>query len=104
MIKLTQVKVEDCEAIKELMVEVWNDEHERWFQKTLNSKKRIQMIMEKNGVPVGQIRIDIDGKVGEIGYAIAPEYRGRGYGAIICKLMVEYARNNLRICIIILCK
>lgn len=32
MIKLTQVKVEDCEAIKELMVEVWNDEHERWFQ------------------------------------------------------------------------
>ena len=78
--------------------EITYEEHERWFQKTLNSKKRIQMIMEKNGVPVGQIRIDIDGKVGEIGYAIAPEYRGRGYGAIICKLMVEYARNKLRIC------
>lgn len=73
------------------------EEHERWFEKTLNSETRIQMIMEKKGVPVGQIRIDIDGEVGEIGYSIAPEYRGKGYGTVICKLMVDYARNNLKI-------
>ena len=73
------------------------EEHEKWFAKTLNSETRVQMIMEKNGVPVGQIRIDIEGEVGEIDYAIAPEYRGNGYGSIICKLMVDFVRKNLKI-------
>lgn len=73
------------------------ENHEKWFANTLNSASRIQLILEKEGVPVGQIRLDIEDGTAEVDYSIAPEYRGKGYGKIICDMMVRYAKSHLEI-------
>ena len=71
--------------------------HEKWFANTLSSDSRLQFILEKSGVPIGQIRLDIEDEIGEIGYSIAPEYRGNGYGNVICNMLIEYSRKYLSI-------
>ena len=39
--------------------------------------------------PIGQIRLNVDYDEAEIGYSIAKEYRGKGYGHKILQLIEE---------------
>lgn len=41
-------------------------------------------------VPVGQIRIAVEDEKAEIGYSIAEEYRGKGFGTAILYLLEQY--------------
>ncbi len=65
------------------------DNHKMWFNKVLLREAIRLFVMEANGTPVGQVRITIEGNVAELGYSIADEYRGKGYGRKIIELMID---------------
>lgn len=69
------------------------ENHLKWFYTTLNNPNRIQLIFVCKEVPVGQFRIDIEDRIGEIDYSIAPEFRGKGYGTVMCEKAIEYIKS-----------
>jgi spore coat polysaccharide biosynthesis protein SpsF len=73
-------------------------EHQKWFNEKLNSKNSHIYILLKNRNPIGQIRIDIDKKSGEIDYSIIKDERGNGYGTMLLNLLIdEIEKNDLSI-------
>lgn len=62
-------------------------EHVSWFNNMMANTSVLQFIMMDEGVPVGQIRLTINNDEAEIGYSIDKEYRGKGYGHSILKLV-----------------
>lgn len=70
------------------------DRHKQWFYEKLCSDKTCISICRYGKEPVGQVRIDIHGKVGEIDYFIAPEYRNRGYAKQMLRLQEEALREQ----------
>ena len=58
------------------------------------------LIQKKDGSKIGHIGTHLFGGILEIGYAIAPEERGRGYATESVKIIVDYlflSRNIVRI-------
>lgn len=74
-------------SLNEEMVK-W-EKHCQWFERTLASQDLFFML-EDDGVPVGQVRIDVEDGVGTISYSIAPNKRGLGYGKKILQLCENY--------------
>lgn len=62
------------------------EDHVRWFNKMMSDEDVLQFIMMVDDTPVGQIRFVINKDEAEIGYSIAKEYRGKGYGHKILQL------------------
>lgn len=67
-------------------------EHRAWLGKRLASDRAAIWIFSDGGMPVGQVRVDLDGDVAEVSIVVAPERRGRGYG----KAMLSEALRLLR--------
>lgn len=76
---------------------ITREEHCAWFKKKMEDDACHIYICEKEGIPIGQVRIDMTDKTGEISYVVAPEHRGCGYGkeiiALICTEATEFAKN-----------
>ncbi len=70
------------------------EEHKAWYKKIMNSPYVYQLIYEVDSQPVGQIRVEVEGKIGIIDYSIAPQCRGKGYGKRLLKLFVDYVKVN----------
>lgn len=65
-------------------------DHQEWFKNILNSQNVITYILEKDQIPVGVIRFDIEGEEGaKINYLIDPLEQGKGFGTIILDLGVR---------------
>ena len=59
------------------------DDHRQWLERTLGDPKKVlQIILNEQSEPIGQVRFDISGTVAEITIALGPEYRNRGYGTL----------------------
>lgn len=71
--------------------------HKAWFYEKLHSDRTWISICKYGAEPVGQVRIDRHGEVGEIDYFIAPEYRNRGYAKQMLRLQEEALRRQTRI-------
>lgn len=58
------------------------DFHQKWFQeKTMDPKCKL-FILESRNKPVGQIRVDLNGrKMGELHISLDKNARGRGFGS-----------------------
>ena len=70
------------------------DNHKKWFACKLKSKDSKLYIIEKNGVPLGQVRLDREKNNAEIDYSISQKFRGKGFGEIILKNALKlYALN-----------
>jgi methionyl-tRNA formyltransferase len=54
--------------------------HQKWFSRSLKSDTRSMFLLEKEKVPVGQIRFDRSENGAHIDFSVAPEERGNGYG------------------------
>jgi len=67
-------------------------EHRAWLHTRLASDRAAIWIFSDGVVPVGQVRVDVDGEVAEVSIVVAPERRGRGYG----KAMLSEAMSLLR--------
>lgn len=70
------------------------EDHATWFHRMMEDDSVLQFIMMDDQVPVGQIRLNITGDEAEIGYSIAKEYRGKGYGNAIIELAAELVNKQ----------
>ncbi len=64
-------------------------DHKSWFDRKLKNENAVLYILEKNGIPLGQVRLDRTNTTAEIDYSIAKKYRGKGYGEIILKKSIQ---------------
>lgn len=65
------------------------ENHVIWFDKMMSDPSVLQYILVDDDSPVGQIRLNVRGSDAEIGYSIGTEFRGKGYGHMILKLIKE---------------
>ena len=65
------------------------ESHCKWFASKLNSQFCDMYIYMYQGQETGQIRIDYQGKNGQISYSVAKEFRGQGHGGKILQLIEE---------------
>lgn len=76
---------------------LWQD-HLDWFKKRLVSETCFILILEQAGVPVGQLRFDLNNdSAWEIDYSVAIEHRGMGFGKKVISRGVEFLRKSGRI-------
>ncbi|MFI5287089.1 MAG: GNAT family N-acetyltransferase [Candidatus Dormibacteria bacterium] len=64
-------------------------EHARWFARAVTDPQIRLWIAEENGIPVGQVRVDLDGESGVVSIAVAASARGRGVGQQMLRLALE---------------
>src|SRR3989344_7347470 len=67
------------------------DEHNKWFFEKLNSKNSYLSVICTDNRRIGQVRVDTDGKNGEISISIIPEYQGKGLSLPSIKMAFEDA-------------
>jgi UDP-2,4-diacetamido-2,4,6-trideoxy-beta-L-altropyranose hydrolase len=66
------------------------DTHKVWFGKKIDSTKTIMWVLEtRQGLPVGQIRFDIQKSVANIDYSLDLFVRGRGWAKILLTMGVN---------------
>ena len=70
------------------------ENHIKWFNKMMNDESVLQFILMEDDTPVGQIRLNIEASEAEIGYSIAADYRGHGYGHQILQLVKSEVKNH----------
>jgi UDP-2,4-diacetamido-2,4,6-trideoxy-beta-L-altropyranose hydrolase len=67
----------------------WED-HEKWFRTKLSDPScHYYILLSEEGIPVGQVRFDTSGDEAEGNVSIAPDLRGRGYGALGIQIASE---------------
>lgn len=66
------------------------EEHKLWFDNMLNRSDAKQYIYMNEDIPIGQAKVRVEGNIAEIGYSIAQEYRGNGYGS---KLLIDLKKQ-----------
>ena len=68
--------------------------HRKWFDHMMSDAMVLQYILMDDEVPVGQIRLNIDNDSAEIGYSIAAEHRGKGYGHKVLQLITKVVKEH----------
>ncbi len=70
------------------------DNHKKWFASKLKNKDSRLYIIEKDGIPLGQVRLDREKNNAEIDYSISQKFRGKGFGEIILKNALQLYMLN----------
>ncbi|MBA3972154.1 MAG: UDP-2,4-diacetamido-2,4,6-trideoxy-beta-L-altropyranose hydrolase [Bacteroidetes bacterium] len=65
------------------------DGHTKWFVSKLKDKNASLYIVEKNRVPLGQVRFDRGNNESEIDYSVGKSFRGKGYGDVLLKKAIQ---------------
>ena len=63
------------------------DEHKAWFCSALKNPDIKIFILEKDGEPVGQVRLNRSGRVGLIDYSVDKKFRGNGFGKQLIRMI-----------------
>lgn len=63
------------------------EKHVVWFDKMMADASVHQYILDDDGVPVGQIRLNVEDSAAYIDYSVAPDQRGKGYGIRLLRLL-----------------
>lgn len=67
---------------------VKQEDHEKWFQNSLVSDKR-KIFICCNPDPIGMVRFDFTELGTELSWIVAPEARGKGFGALMLQAAVK---------------
>lgn len=65
------------------------ENHVKWFAKMLEDTSVYQYILYQRELPIGQIRLNVEGNEALIDYSISAEYRGKGFGRKLLELVKE---------------
>ena len=71
------------------------DEHLAWLKRSLSNPEVYLYMMTYKGEDVGHIKLYVNDGKAEIGYCIAPNWRGRGLAKVIVALMTIEAAEHL---------
>ena len=69
------------------------EKHQEWYINKLKNPNAQLYVLEATGLPVGQIRFDIDGVDAHIDYSLDPIVRGRGWGSRLVSLGIDEMRQ-----------
>ena len=73
------------------------EEHQRWFEEKIRSGETwIWILQTEEGLPVGQIRFEVDNGIADIGYSLDEFIRGRGWAKELIKLGIIAFKNRGR--------
>jgi RimJ/RimL family protein N-acetyltransferase len=76
--------------------EISPDDHHRWFLRKLDDPGCMLLIVEHEGRPVGQVRVDrVSAGLAEISIGLAADARGRGIGREALRLATSEAPRLL---------
>jgi RimJ/RimL family protein N-acetyltransferase len=79
--------------------EISPEEHHAWFRRKLEDPDCALLIVEVDGQPVGQVRLDrIREDLAEISIGLAPNARGRGIGTSALRMAASAASERLGVC------
>lgn len=71
------------------------ESHHHWFLNSLENASRVLLIAEKNNIPIGVLRFDIEGDETEVGIYLNPLFHGKGLGTLLLQLGSEWIRDNI---------
>jgi len=106
MIKIRKVKINDIDNIYNLSNNIdvrknsFNDsfieykDHKEWFNKKINDKDCIFLIIEDNSNFIAQVRFEITDIEAFISISIVEGYRNKGLGKEIMNMSLNYIKNN----------
>ena len=66
-----------------------------WYKDLLVRRDRKQYIYECNDIPIGQVRLHIEGEIAEIDYSICSSKRGMGHGKNMLQLLYNQVIKDL---------
>lgn len=109
-IKIRLVSVEDSKILfdwandAEVRKNAFNPEkikwknHQEWFRSKMKCTNTIVFILEKDNIPVGQVRFDYDilNKYWLLGYSIDKRKRGLGLGSLLINYSVKNVKGDIR--------
>ena len=76
--------------------------HQDWFTRKIANDHSYLYVLEKQGVPAGQIRFDIiENGIAEIDFSIAPEFRGQGLGTKLLRFGVEALKSDTPLSLVV---
>ncbi len=73
---------------------VGREEHARWFAAKIDDPGVRLRVGIVRGEAVGTVRVDVRGGVGEVGFAVAPTFRGQGLGTAMLEALLEDVRAD----------
>ncbi|EAY32000.1 UDP-2,4-diacetamido-2,4,6-trideoxy-beta-L-altropyranose hydrolase [Microscilla marina] len=65
------------------------EQHKQWFQTKLSDTNTFLYKFTYQDVSLGQVRFELIDKHLEIGYSVAPQFRGKGFGEIIMQMALK---------------
>lgn len=68
-------------------------QHLQWFRELLQDPRRVLLIGERNGQPVGVLRYDCDGSCCTVSVYLVPGQHGRGYGPRLLRAGHEWLQR-----------
>jgi len=72
----------------------WSD-HLRWLRETLEDKETDLYIAERNGLPVGTVKVQRTGNSTELSWTVSPEQRGKGIGKQMVRQLARQISGTL---------
>jgi UDP-2,4-diacetamido-2,4,6-trideoxy-beta-L-altropyranose hydrolase len=67
----------------------WED-HQRWFIKNLKNPKVILLVIERDLIPIGQVRFNKKGRKYHIDYSLSKEFRRKGLAIPMLNKAIDY--------------
>ena len=65
------------------------EKHVVWFEKVMADASVYQYILCDDGLPVGQIRLNVEGDAALVDYSVAADRRGKGYGSEMLRMLLS---------------
>ena len=70
------------------------DDHEAWIRRSLLDPRRILLIGEETGEPVGVVRFDLEDENAVISIYVRPGLSGKGFGATLLRNSTQWLRKE----------
>ncbi len=106
-LKLHPALLEDCELLfiwrndpftremSHTTTEITRDDHNSWFEKTLNDPARKIYIAEEFGKAVGTVRTELKNGKCLLSWTVSPQARGKGVGKRMVALLVNSVKEAI---------